>query len=108
MTTPGASVRVITWATNAVMRYPGKQWQPYAGVGIGVFFARANLAGITESDNAVPGLNAFTGLRFFPTEHLAVFTEYKYNRATFDFPTVLGLETVYSVHHVLGGVSVHF
>lgn len=114
---PGFSLRVLTWATNVVVRYPGKQWQPYGGVGLGVFFARSDfkgspafggLAPATDTDNAVPGLNAFAGLRFFPVKHLAVFAEYKYNRAEFDFPVQGISEASYSAHHFVGGASVHF
>jgi opacity protein-like surface antigen len=113
--TPGFSLRVLTWATNVVVRYPGKQWQPYGGVGLGVFFARADFKGAppaaapaTDNDNAVPGLNAFAGLRYFPVEHLALFAEYKYNRASFDFPVQGITNADYSVHHFVGGAAVHF
>jgi opacity protein-like surface antigen len=94
-----------------VVRYPGTQFQPYAGVGIGVFFARAKFSGPTggtDNDNAVPGLNALAGLRYFASDHIALFAEYKYNRAAFEFPTAIGIEGDYSANHVLGGVSYHF
>jgi opacity protein-like surface antigen len=85
--------------------------QPYAGVGIGIFFAeRSN--GTSSSDNAVPGLNALAGLRFYLTEHIAVFGEYKYNRATFEFDNAFGpgagFKGDYSVSNVVGGLSFHF
>ena len=81
--------------------------QPYAGVGLGLFFARASAVGNGggTSDNAVPGLNALAGVRFFVTEHVAVFGEYKYNRASFEFDNV---RQDYSVSHVVGGLSFHF
>ena len=105
---PGTSLNVLTWATNVVVRYPGKQFQPYVGAGLGVFFARAKFAGLSDSDNAVPGLNALAGLRYFPIDHLAIFAEYKYNRAAFEFPTAIGFEGDYSANHFLGGVAYHF
>jgi opacity protein-like surface antigen len=52
-TMSGGLLRVTTVALNAVVRYPGERVQPYAGVGIGGFFA--NLEG--EGETAV-GLNA--------------------------------------------------
>ena len=93
--------------------------QPYVGAGIGVFFAHTNGigGGNSASDNAVPGFNGLAGVRYFVTEHVAVFGEYKYNRATFNFDNVGaalgpgaagGLSGDYSVHNVVGGLSLHF
>lgn len=87
--------------------------QPYVGVGLGVFFARANggLGSRSDSDNAVPGLNALAGVRYFLTEHVAFFGEYKYNRASFNFDDLgpgAALKGDYSVSHVVGGLSFHF
>ena len=60
--------------------------QPYGGVGLGVFFANlSNGGGNSVSDNAVPGLNALGGLRYFFTERVALFGEYKYNWAALEF-----------------------
>ena len=36
------NVDVVTWATNAVVRYPGERWQPYMGAGLGVLFVNVN------------------------------------------------------------------
>ncbi|HKN86595.1 MAG TPA: hypothetical protein VJV04_07040 [Nitrospiraceae bacterium] len=93
--------------------------QPYVGAGIGVFFAHTNGfgAGQSGSDNAVPGFNGLAGVRYFLTEHVAVFGEYKYQRASFNFNNVGaalgpggpgGLSGDYSVHNVVGGLSFHF
>ena len=106
-TAPGFNLRVLTWGINAVARYPGKMFQPYAGVGLGVFFAEAKFQGQSESDTA-PGLNALAGMRLFATDHLALFAEYKYNRATFNLPNVIGFEADYSANIFMGGVSYHF
>jgi len=104
---PGFNLNVFTWAINALVRYPGKQFQPYAGVGLGLFFAEATFQGQSDKDVA-PGLNALAGLRYFATDHLAVFAEYKYNRAAFELPDAIGLKADYSASHFLGGVSFHF
>ena len=91
--------------------------QPYVGAGLGVFFAhlkggQVGGTGGTSSDNAVPGFNGLAGVRFFLNEHLALFGEYKYTRATFSFDNALtpgaGLSGDYSVSHVVGGLSFHF
>ena len=38
---PGFTNRVLTWApVNIVVRYQAGAFEPYAGVGIGVFFSR--------------------------------------------------------------------
>ncbi|WP_455371576.1 porin family protein [Petrachloros mirabilis] len=106
-TQPGFNLRVLTWGINAIVRYPGKVLQPYAGVGLGVMFAEAKFQGQSDSDTA-PGLNALAGIRFFATEHLALFAEYKYNRASFNLPNAIGIDADYSANHFMGGVSFHF
>jgi len=103
----GVSLRVLTWGINAVVRYPGKTFQPYAGVGLGVFFANASFQGQSDSDTAT-GLNALAGLRMFATDYLALFAEYKYNRATFNLPNAIGIEADYSANIFMGGASYHF
>lgn len=93
--------------------------QPYVGAGLGLFFAHTNgfAGGSSSSDNAVPGFNGLAGVRYFLTEHVAIFGEYKYNRATFNFDNVGatpgpgsagGLRGDYSVHNVVAGLSLHF
>ena len=87
--------------------------QPYIGAGVGVFFAHTDggFGTRSDSDNAVPGFNGLAGIRYFITEHIAVFGEYKYNRATLNFDHVApssGLKGDYSVSHVVGGLSFHF
>lgn len=104
---PGFNLNVFTWAINALVRYPGKQFQPYAGVGLGLFFAEAKFQGLSDKDVA-PGLNALAGLRYFATDHIALFAEYKYNRAAFELPDAIGLKADYSANHFVGGVSFHF
>ena len=88
--------------------------QPYAGVGLGVFFANLSTNGNSVSDNAVPGLNALAGLRFYFNERIALFGEYKYNYAVFDASTsgpvggAVGFKGDYQANHVVGGLSFHF
>ncbi|MDX1411670.1 MAG: outer membrane beta-barrel protein [Nitrospirales bacterium] len=99
-------IQVITWGINALARYPGKRIQPYVGAGLGVFFASESIQGYPLStDNWVPGLNFLAGVRGFVTDHLALFAEYKYNRATF---TLGSLKGDYSANIAAGGLSFHF
>ena len=81
-----ARLRVTTVAVNMVVRYPGAKFQPYGGAGIGVFWA--HLTTPVDSDTSTkPGFNALAGLRYLLTEHIAVFGEWKYQHAVFNFNT---------------------
>ena len=84
--------------------------QPYAGVGLGVFFANLSTNGNSVSDNAVPGLNALAGVRYYFTERIALFGEYKYNWAAMELTNggIGGFQGDYRVNHVVGGLSFHF
>ena len=102
-TIPGAHQRVTTAAFNVVYRYPGQVIQPYAGVGLGVFWFTTPTS--TENSAVRPGLNVLAGTRVFLTEQMALFGEYKYNHASFpggDF------QAHYTAHFVVFGVGYHF
>ena len=112
----GDHLRVITWApVNVMLRYHKTRLQPYAGVGLGVFFARINttVAGFegTQSSTSI-GLNAKAGLEFYFTRNISVFAEWKYNKASFTFDPnnsgATGLQTDYQVHFAAGGLNYHF
>ena len=104
--------RVSRRTDDPHVRHDFCRLQPYIGAGLGVFFARASSGGSSVSDNGVPGLNALAGVRYYFTRSVALFGEYKYNRATLDFDnlggTGAGLSGTYSVSHVVGGLSFHF
>jgi opacity protein-like surface antigen len=112
----GQDIRVLTWSPIVVLvRYPGERFQPYAGVGMGVFFARVHDGQSDESSSDTKvGLTTQLGLRFLVTKHLSVFGEWKYNRASFNFsdstPTAAtgGLKGDYSAHILAFGVGWHF
>ena len=112
---PGGHVRVTTVALNVVARAKLRPLQPYVGVGPGVFFARVSDAfGIpgSTSDTAL-GLNAFVGARYFFNEQVALFAEYKYNRASFSFavnglPPGTSVDGTYSANIFTAGVVYHF
>ncbi len=114
-----ASLRVVTVAVNLVARAQMKNLEPYAGVGVGVFFARLkDPMGTSRSDNGVLGFTALAGYRYFVTDdrRVALGVEYTYERANFSFDNVLdpslglgtGLNGDYEAHAVTAGLSYHF
>jgi len=111
-TSAGQNLRVTTWATNLIARYPGETFQPYVGAGVGVFFANMSNSMGSAASNWTPGLNALAGMRAFLTEKVALFGEYKYNYADFQFDNVFnqkrGISARYSANIIVGGLSYHF
>jgi hypothetical protein len=104
---PESSMRLITFAFNVVVRYPGKMFQPYAGVGGGAFYFSSS--GGIRGHQVVPGLNAFGGLKVFVFDDVGLFIEGKFNRATItNFDSTFGLSGEYSAFNVLAGLSYHF
>lgn len=112
----GLDLRVLTWApVNVVVRYQAGSFEPYAGVGMGVFFARLHDGQTGESTSSTKvGLNTQLGLRFLVTKHMSLFGEWKYNRASFNFdastPTQAtgGFKGDYSAHIIAFGLGYHF
>lgn len=113
---PGQSVRVLNWAPiNIVVRHQMGGFEPYAGVGMGVFFANLKDGASGESSSTTNvGLNTQLGLRYKVTENVAVFGEWKYNRASLNFsessPTQAtgGFKGDYSANIFAFGVGYHF
>jgi hypothetical protein len=85
--------------------------QPYAGLGVGTFFARASGRDGAGSDVA-PGWNVLAGLRYFVNDRVALFGEYKHNLAFLEFSDLegrgAGFEGWYHASHIVGGLSLHF
>ncbi len=102
-TISGDRVRVTTAAFNVVYRYPGELVQPYAGVGLGVFWYTSPSS--TAGSAVRPGLNVLAGMRVFVTKQIAVFGEYKYNHAS---ALVEGFKANYDAHFGVFGVGWHF
>ncbi len=111
----GALTRVTTLAFSLVARYPGERFQPYAGLGMGVYFAKATQAFARDTDSA-PGFHLLGGARLFVSKEVALFGEYKYDRATFRFRDLdmngagsgPGLIGDYQAHTLVIGISYHF
>jgi opacity protein-like surface antigen len=112
---PGAHTRMQTAALNVMLRYPGKRFQPYVGIGPAMYWARIagsevsliNNQPVQASDSSI-GFNALVGTRFFLTKQLAIFAEYKYNKASFTFENNVQFKADYSANNIVGGLSVHF
>ena len=112
----GNRLRVTTMALNVTGRTPRfGRFQPYGGVGPGVFFARDSSPVGTHSfgRNATLGLNGFAGLRLFVTDRVSLFGEYKYNLVKLHFEnffgtTESGARFTYSADILTGGLAFHF
>lgn len=103
----GSRTRVATWAFNWILRYPGEWIQPYVGAGLGIFWGRLADSGGTSSSDTSPGLNALAGLRIKLGQHFMLFSEYKYNRASFDFSNS-DFHVLYQAHYAVGGLGWSF
>jgi opacity protein-like surface antigen len=102
---PGVHIRMATWAFNWILRYPGEWVQPYVGAGLGIFWG--HISDSPSSSDTSPGLNALAGLRVKMGQHLMLFSEYKYNRASFDFSNA-DFHVLYQAHYVVGGLGWSF
>ncbi len=110
---PGIHFRVTTVGVNFIARYPGRTFQPYAGVGVGAAIAHiGDTVTVQSNSDVATAWNVLVGLRAFVASNIAVFTEYKYTGATFEFDQALGslggFSGNYRAQHVLGGLSYHF
>ena len=86
--------------------------QVYAGAGPGIFFARTSNQTGSSSENGEVGVNALAGLKYFVHRNVALFGEYKFNYAGFDFTEfatpAAGIQGNYKASHFIGGLAVHF
>ncbi|MCC2640717.1 MAG: uncharacterized protein K0S45_1130 [Nitrospira sp.] len=111
-TAPGLDLRVLTWApVNIVIRYQAGEFEPYAGVGLGLFFTRFSQGGSSSSSTDV-GVNTQVGLRYRVTSNLAFFGEWKFNHADIShdnfLATGLKASAYYNAHNLVFGVGYHF
>jgi opacity protein-like surface antigen len=115
-TIPGQNVRVLNWAPiNVVVRHQMGKFEPYGGVGLGLYFARIKDGETGETSSSTrPGLNTQLGARYLVTQNIALFGEWKYNYATLHFsdssPTAAtgGFNGNYSANIFAFGVGYHF
>jgi len=116
---PGANNRLIVVSPNLVARYQAGAFEPYVGVGPGVFFLHQQRdpagPGIAEYDQSSTrvGLNTQVGLRYRLTEQVSAFGEWKYNYAQFNLSgqeagPYYGFQSTVQLHHFVFGVGYHF
>jgi len=105
----GADLRVLTWAPVIVKaRYQSGPWQPYAGVGLGLFFAKTNVLG-PSSSTTEPGLVTQLGLEYKLNDQIGLFGEWKYNYANLSFSSgSTQLSADYNAHVLAFGLNWHF
>ena len=112
----GDLFRVITVAPfNLIFRYHKTRFQPYVGIGPGIFLARVKttLAGFegTQSSTRV-GLNVKVGGEYFFTKHISGFGEVRYNYTTLNFDAndagAFGFKAIYNPVIFSFGVNYHF
>jgi opacity protein-like surface antigen len=112
-TLPGVDFRVLTWApVNIVVRYQAGAFEPYAGVGLGVFFSHASSSGFSSSSTDV-GLNTQLGLRYRVTNNVSLFGEWKFNHADISQNNFLGTNGLnvsanYNANILAIGLGYHF
>jgi opacity protein-like surface antigen len=112
-TAPGLNFRVLNWApVNLMVRYQAGALEPYAGVGLGVFFTRLS-DGTNSSSSTDIGLNTQLGLRYRVTNNLALFGEWKFNHANISHDNFLGANGLdfsanYNAHILAFGIGYHF
>ncbi|MDP1767999.1 MAG: outer membrane beta-barrel protein [Nitrospirota bacterium] len=115
----GATNRLIVVAPNLVARYRAGAFEPYLGVGPGVFFLHQRQEPLTSGTTAYSqsstrvGLNTQVGLRYRLTDHVSMFGEWKYNYVRFNLAgqadgPYAGINAVANLHHFVFGVGYHF
>lgn len=111
-TVQGSYNRVLTWApVNLVVRYQAGAFEPYVGVGLGVFFSHLSDSDFSSSSTDV-GLNTQVGLRYRITSAIAMFGEWKYNWASMSHTNLAGtglnVDMDYHANNFVFGVGYHF
>ena len=112
----GQDVRMNTFVPiSVVVRYQMGKWEPYAGVGMGVFWAHLRDGATHEStDSVTVGLNTQVGFRYYVTTNVALIGEFKYIRTNWNFPesgptqASGGFKGDYAAHTVSIGLGYHF
>jgi opacity protein-like surface antigen len=103
---PETSLRLTVWAVNLIIRSPSMSevFQPYGGVGYGLFFATGSQGG--QSNTQInPGFQFVAGARYVLTPDWALFGEFKYNNTTIRFS---GIKGNYDSQNFVVGLMWHF
>lgn len=115
----GATNRLVVVSPLLMVRYQAGAFEPYAGVGPGVFFlhqqqltSAASGQAYSQSNTGV-GLNTQVGVRYRVTDHVSLFGEWKFNYARLDLSGQVdvghfGVNAIATLHHFVFGVGYHF
>lgn len=115
----GATNRLVIVSPLLMVRYQAGAFEPYAGIGPGVFFlhqqqltSSASGQAYSQSNTGV-GLNTQVGLRYRITDHVSLFGEWKFNYARLDLSgqanvNHFGVNAIATLHHFVFGVGYHF
>lgn len=103
---PNTSLRLSVWAVNLIIRSPSMSevFQPYGGIGYGLFFATGSEGGLTNTQ-INPGFQFVAGARYVLTPEWALFGEFKYNNTEIRFS---GIKGNYDSQNFVVGLMWHF
>ena len=103
---PNTSLRLSVWAVNLIIRSPSMSevFQPYGGIGYGLFFATGSEGGQTNTQ-INPGFQFVAGARYVLTPEWALFGEFKYNNTEIRFS---GIKGNYDSQNFVVGLMWHF
>lgn len=103
-----SSLRVTTVALNLIARYPGRVFQPYAGIGAaGLYFTSSS--GSIQGHQWSPGFNALAGVKVLVTDEWGFFLEGKYILSSVsNLDPTFGLSGQYNVFNGVAGIAYHF
>ncbi|GAB1722142.1 MAG: outer membrane beta-barrel protein [Nitrospira sp. CR1.1] len=106
---PGADLQVHSLAFNALVRVTGYQYkvEPYAGLGIGLNVGNISNGTFRPEASFAPSFNVLAGIRYYMTESIAPFIEYKYNFAQFKFDRS-NVTADYRANLFMFGIAYHF
>lgn len=116
--TQSGRATLLAWTTmvSLVVRYPGEQFQPYAGAGIGwssslLVGTDLTKGGMTQTGTAHDTSFAsqyFAGLRTNMTQRVFLFAEYKYFASRYDWSGSLQPSLDFRTHIVAIGAGLSF
>jgi opacity protein-like surface antigen len=104
--TPRVGLTVNHMVMNVLVRYPGVQLEPYLGVGAGLGHSLLRTAPQAESA-FYPVVNVLAGMKWFVSDHLALFSEYTHARASVEFADQQ-FKADLRTHWFMGGIAYHF